>query len=133
DRADADALASRDGPERILRADEEKVARQGNGIDARLPAWNPPLANIALLCHYEAMRTTNRWQALRRAPNRCGQPRLMRSVSTAYGRTVPVPRGPRGDLIYAKVHGAGISGLERIQTFFFRSSVRYATVNHANY
>ncbi len=132
DRLDADALRSPNGPQRILR--ETPAAAAGStgttlDLDNRYPAWDPPEKSLAMLCNYVPLQTTARWQVLAKIPNRCGAPRLIRSIDARYGETVGIPAAPVGRVLYAKIHGAGVSGLERIRTLLYRAKYRFAVVN----
>lgn len=84
-----------------------------------------------MLCHYAPLRTTPHWQVLGKVADRCGSAHLLSAKRTSYGRTVKVPKPPPGAAVVAKIHGAGVSGLESLRTFFFRAKFRYATVNGA--
>jgi hypothetical protein len=132
DRDNAHFLASPPERQRILRAAPTLTGDDPNLIDGRNPVWDPPLANVAMLCHYAPLRTTSRWQVLGKVPDRCQPLHLLRSVDAAYGQTVKIPKAPPGAAVVAKIHGAGVSGLESLRTFLFRSSFRYATVNGAS-
>ncbi len=50
-------------------------------------------------------------------------------MSAAAGEAVRVPRPDPGEVVFARIHGAGVSGLERIQTFLFHATSRHAVVN----
>jgi hypothetical protein len=128
DRDNATALASPEGPDRILRS-APAVSSINADVDGRNLAWDPPLATVAMLCHYAPLHTTARWQVLARVADRCGQLHPLRSVSATNGQTVKVPKSPPGTAVIAKVHGAGVSGIEALRTFFLRSNVRYAVIN----
>ena len=116
DQRNADAVASPDGPERIL--------RQNLNALGRYPAYDSPAAMIAMLCNFEAERTTSQWQVLRRVPNRCGEPQPLGSEAGAYGTPIPVPEAPPGSVVFARVHGVDVSGLERVRTALLRSKGR---------
>ena len=134
DQLDADSLASADGPQRVLRhaagppADSALALAKATpySIDHRYGAWDSPAATRALLCHFEALRTTPRYQVLGRVPNRCGSPRLLSSKQTGYGQQVRIPK-PRGhdQVVFARIHGTPPSGLEALRAFFFRAPISY--------
>jgi hypothetical protein len=133
DRLSAKALRSSDGPERIL---QENTARGASGyktaaVDSRYPAWDPPAQSLAMLCNYVPLQTTARWQVLGKVRDRCGVPKRIASTSAQWGETVSIPPAePRG-VVFARIHGAGVSGLERLRTFAYRASFRYVVVNGA--
>jgi len=132
DAANARVLRSpSDGPDRILRENVPLIEPRfrAAAIDDRYPAWDPPQAAIAMLCNFAPLQTTQRWQVLGRTRNRCGAPRLLRSVNTRYGASIPVPQAAPGEAVFARVHGAGVSGIETLRALLFRARFRYVTVN----
>jgi hypothetical protein len=131
DADNADVLRSDSGPDRILRANVPRLQPdyRTSAIDGRFPAWDPPQAAIAMLCHFSPLETTGRWQVLGRTANRCGRARLLGSVESAFGRTIPVPRAGQGEAVFARVHGAGVSGLEKLRSLLFRARFRFVVVN----
>jgi hypothetical protein len=50
-------------------------------------------------------------------------------VSAAAGEAVDVPRPGRGEVVFARIGGAGVSGLERAQAILFHAASRHAVVN----
>jgi hypothetical protein len=129
DRDNARFLASAPAAQRILRSVPTALGEPVGNVDGRNTSWDPPLATVAMLCDYAPLRTTSSWQVVGKVPGRCGAMRPLGSVETTYGQTVNVPKAPPGAVVIAKVHGAGVSGLESLQAFFFRADNRYATVN----
>jgi hypothetical protein len=117
DSRNAEELASPQGPERILR---ENVAP----IDSRYQGFESPAAMIAMLCNFEPLRTTKRWQVLGRVPDRCDEPTPLDAVETTYGKPVEVPRAGRNRVVVARVRGIQVGGLERVGTFLYRSRTR---------
>lgn len=131
DHQNARALESTSGPDRILRENVPVVEPRFHlpAIDGRNPSWESPAATIAELCNFTPLHTTNRWQVLGRVANRCGAPRLIGSARTSYGTSTVVPRARADELVFAKVHGAAVSGLENVRAFLLRARFRYAIVN----
>jgi hypothetical protein len=131
DAKNAEALRSPAGPDRILRENVHALERRfaAAAIDGRYPAWDPPEASLAMLCNFAPLQTTGRWQVLARVPDRCGRARLLRSVKSRFGSTVLVPSAARGELVFAKIHGVGVSGLEAVKNFLYRAKFRHAVVN----
>lgn len=130
DHLDAAALRSPTGPQRILR-ENLAVVDQGDEIDGRLGAWDPPGKTLAMLCNYVPLQTTVRWEVLAKTQDRCGAPQLVGSIDTDFNATVSVPSAPLGGIVYAVIKGAGVSGLERIRTFLYRAKFRYAQLDGA--
>lgn len=133
DHDNATALRAGNGPDRILRENvvvvEKSLGYTVPAIDNRYPAWDPPEAALAMLCNFAPLQTTPRWQVLGRVPDRCAAPRQIGLVRTRAGQTVTVPRAGSGDVVFARIHGAGVGGLERLRSFLFRARFRYAIVN----
>jgi hypothetical protein len=129
--ANLEALESPSGPEVILRQNTAVVdpTFPNGAIDGDLGAFDPPRTTIAMLCNFEAIRTTERWQLLARRPDRCGAERRIESVHTRFGESVAVPRaGPR-DLVVARIHGAEIGGLERLRSLLYRPYGRVIVID----
>lgn len=133
DRLNSDALRSPTGPDRILQENTTLVAPEypRAAIDGRWPAWDPPAQSIAMLCNYVPLQTTPRWQVLGKVPDRCGEPEPIGSTRTRYGEAVSVPAAESGSIVFAKIYGAGVSGLERLRTTAYRAAPRYVVVNGA--
>jgi hypothetical protein len=116
DRRNAEVVASAGGPERILR---QNISPLG-----RYPAFESPEAMLAMLCHFEAERTTHEWQVLARVPDRCGEPEPLGRVQSTYGQAIPVPEGGSDEVVFARVEGVQVSGIERLRTLIYRSKAR---------
>jgi hypothetical protein len=119
DDLNADALASPDGPDAIL--------RETPALDERFPGWDPPAQQVATLCNFEVTQTTKRWQLLERVPDRCGEPEPIGSVDSSYGKVVDVPDAGPGKVVLVRIHGAEVSGLESIRTLLYKAKTRWAT------
>ena len=133
DEANAAEVESPSGPDRILRENELLVVpewRTGD-IDNRYPGWDPPAQARAILCNFVPLHTTARWQVLGRMSNRCSSPQLIRSVDASSGTTVPVPEPGRNEVVFVRIYGAGVSGLERLSTFLLHARTRRVVVNGA--
>jgi hypothetical protein len=130
DERNADFLVSGAGPERVLRGTPQVVDPFSQvPVDDRNPAWNPPAVNLAFLCSFRSLRATESWQVLARAPDRCGDPRLIRSVESGYGEPIEVPRAGRNEAVFARIEGVEVSGLERLRSALFRARVRELAIN----
>jgi hypothetical protein len=131
DRLNAAEVISPSGPERILRenpllVDAEYPTRT---IDGRYPGWDPPAQARAILCHFTPLHTTSRWQVLGRVRSRCGRPQLIRSTEARFDEAVSIPAPGRGQIVFARIHGVAVSGLERLRTLLFRSKLRFAVLD----
>ncbi len=131
DELNAAAIASGDGPEMVLRA----VPRGPTGqpvpgtIDGRFIGWDPPAQAVATLCNFETAQAAPRWLLLERVPNRCGEPREIGSVDAAYGETIDVPAPGPGEVVFVRIHGAEVGGLEAIRALLYKAVERRAVVN----
>lgn len=131
DRLNAAAVASPEGPERILRENAPLVWREfpTPDLDDRYPGWDPPRQQRAVLCHFAPLRTTARWQLLGRVPDRCGPLRPLGAVEARSGAAVPVPAPRPGEVVFARIEGAGIGGLERLTTLLLHARSRQLRLN----
>ncbi len=131
DELNARRLASPEGPDNVLRmaANAGFATYPGRAVDQRVAAWDPPGQTLATLCNFGIERTGETWQLLARVPDRCGEPKLVASIDSSYGEQVEVPQAGPGEVIFARIEGAGVSGLESVRTFLYRARFRYATIN----
>jgi hypothetical protein len=131
DRLNAEAVESPGGPERLLRENQQVVDAEfpTADLDDRFGGWDPPEQARAVLCNFAPLWEDERWQVLGRVPDRCDPPRSLGTAQAEAGEAVPVPNpGPNG-VVYVRIDGAGVSGLERVQTFLFHAAPRHAVVN----
>ncbi|HEU4393352.1 MAG TPA: hypothetical protein VFR04_06925 [Solirubrobacterales bacterium] len=131
DEVNAEALASADGPERLLRENVGVVYAEfpTRGIDDRFPGWDPPLQARTALCHFTVVQASERWQVLARTPDRCGPSRPLGSVEAGPGEVVAVPAPGPHEVVWARVDGAEVGGLERLLTTLAHARTRHAIVN----
>lgn len=131
DRLNAEAVESPDGPERILREYPPVVFPEFKtpDLDGRWFGWDPPEQQRAVLCNFAPIQTNVRWEVLGRVPNRCGPSRPLGTVEAQWDEPIEVPPpGPR-DVIYVRINGAGVSGLEKVATFLLHARTRRIVVN----
>ncbi|MGH2961130.1 MAG: hypothetical protein ACRDL3_02905, partial [Solirubrobacterales bacterium] len=76
------------------------------------------------LCNFRALRTTRRWQVLGRVPDRCGEPVELETVEAGYGDPVLVPAAPGDRVVFARVRGIEVTGLERLVALAYRAPSR---------
>ncbi|MGN6258469.1 MAG: hypothetical protein ACTHN3_12090 [Solirubrobacterales bacterium] len=131
DRLNAEAAESAAGPQRILRENPLLVFPEfpTQDLDSRLNDWDPPEQQRAVLCNFVPLHTTERWQVLGRVPDRCGEPRPAGAAEAGDGEAVAVPAPRPGEVVFVRIHGAGVGGLERISTTLFHAAVRRLVVN----
>jgi hypothetical protein len=131
DRLNTEALLGPGGPERLLRENVGLVYPEfpTRSIDNRFPGWDPPEQARAALCNFSVLRATERWQVLARTPDRCGPSRPLGSVEASPGEAVHVPAPGPGEVVWARVGGVEVGGLERVLTFLAHARTRHAIVN----
>lgn len=131
DRLNTESVESPEGPERILRENPLLVFPEfpTQDLDSRFTGWDPPEQQRAVLCTFAPLHTTERWQVLGRVPDRCGEPRPAGSVEAGAGEPVAVPAPRRGEAVFVRIHGAGVSGIERLGALLFHARVRKVVVN----
>ncbi|MCB0858323.1 MAG: hypothetical protein KDB57_09450 [Solirubrobacterales bacterium] len=133
DQLNAERVESDSGPERVLRHIGPDLTSPGVGIDGRLHAWDPPAQAVATLCHFRPTGEAGVWQVLARIPDRCGLQRPAGEVKASFDESVVVPRpGPR-EVILVRIDGTEPSGLEKIESFFYRPPERRATLDSGTY
>jgi hypothetical protein len=127
DRLGARMLASSRAPDRIMRA-------LAQPIDGRHPTFESPLATLAIFCRYRELVVRAPWQALARSGDRCGAPRVLRTVTAPWGAQVAVPRPDRPDaIVLVRVDGAGPHGLERVKALLLRPNRRWIALDGVGY
>lgn len=133
DRLNAEAVESPQGPERILREYPPLVFPEFTtpDLDGRFFGWDPPEQQRAVLCHFAPLQVNARWEVLGRVPNRCGPSRQIASVSGHYGETIQVPEPGPGEVVYVRIHGAGLGTLERVTNFLLHARTRHVLINGA--
>jgi hypothetical protein len=131
DDVNAAEVESPTGPDRILRENEPLVYPEfpTADLDNRFPGWDPPAQARAVLCHFAPLRTTEGWQTLGRVADRCGSPRFINSTEASPGTAVGVPAPGPSEVVFARIHGAGIGGLEKITTLLLHARLRHAVLN----
>jgi hypothetical protein len=84
DDLDVRALAGSGAPDAILRSNTPS-------IDKRNVVWDASAYNAAVVCRYRVAVATTTWQSFLRAPNVCGERRLLAETTVAANDTVTVP------------------------------------------
>jgi hypothetical protein len=131
DRLNSEALADPGGPERILRENAGLVYPEfpTRSIDGRFPGWDPPEQARTALCHFAVLTATERWQVLARVPDRCGPSRPMGSAEASPGEAVEVPAPGPHEVVWARVEGADVGGLERLTALLAHPRTRHAILD----
>jgi hypothetical protein len=123
DLLNARALSGPHAPAMILRR-RGAVAGSIDSIDERFPGWESPAAMRAMLCNYRALRTTTRWQLLERTGPRCGAATLVGVVHATTDKWIPIPPPPPGSVLFARVAGLSVGGLETVRNLLYRARER---------
>ena len=123
DQDNADALNSPLAPQRILR-------NLDRDVDGRVAAFDEGLTTRTILCRYEELRTSGRWQVLGLGPNRCTAPAPLGTVRAKWGQQVPVPAPPNDHtFIFVRIGGVAVGGLERLYALLYRPVERTVLLN----
>jgi hypothetical protein len=133
DDVNAGKVESPTGPDRILRENQRVIVPESptGDFDNRYPGWDPPAQARAILCNFVPLHTSARWQVLGRTSNRCSSPELIRSVEANPGTTIPVPEPAGNEVVFVRIYGAGVSGLERLSTLLLHARKRRVVINGA--
>jgi hypothetical protein len=131
DRLNAEAVESPDGPERILRENPQFVYDEfpTPDLDGRFGGWDPPEQRRAALCHFAPLTASLRWEVQARTSDRCGPSRPDGTVEGRYGEPVAVPVPGQGEVVYVRIRGAGVSGLEKVGNFLLHARSRHILLN----
>ncbi len=127
DGVDARFLESSAAPQRIL-------LQAWSGIDNRVPSFDQGLTNRTMLCRYRLMRLAPPLAVLGRAPSRCTGQTLLQTIHADWGTQVPVPPPPDTDsLVFVRIDGVDIGGLEQIRSLLFKPKERFVELNGASF
>ena len=126
DQTNADLLASDEAPERILRGPPA-------AIDGRHPDLEPPATNLAMLCNYSVLTTTDSWQTLAKSPDRCGMPEVIATSEIELGETIQVPAGSDDEVVYARIEGLEGSLFQRVATTLYKAPEFYIDTDYGTY
>ncbi len=126
DQLNTASLRAPDGPQRIL-------LRAEYVIDGRVGAFEAPAATREILCRYVPLHPQPPWVVLGREAGRCGPARRIATVSARWGQDIAVPRPSRPDaLIFVRISGVSVGGLERIRDTLYRAYFRSIAFNHSD-
>jgi hypothetical protein len=135
DRLNTGTIEDPNGPQVLLRPIPAGAVPLGGrpGFASRQPLWDPPEQNVATVCNFVPTLTEGPWQVLSRIPDRCGPPKLIASHSGEPDETVTVPQAGRNELVTLRLGGAGVEGLERLTSLFWRPKERWARLDGDRY
>jgi hypothetical protein len=118
DQIDANALNSKNAPQRILR-------NLDTGIDTRVLAFDEGSTTRTVLCHYRELHTTGAWQVLGLGPNRCQPPVALGTVHADWDQGVSVPKPPNDHtFVFVRIGGVAVHGLERVGALLYKPATR---------
>jgi hypothetical protein len=128
----ATAEDAEDGPETLLR--QIPAGSAGRPIFfERQPVWDPPEQGFVEFCNFAPTLTEGEWQVLSRTPNRCGEPKLAKSVSVDEGETLQIPQAGKNEAVIMRINGMKLEGVEKITSLFVRPSERHAVMNDGEF
>jgi hypothetical protein len=123
DRLDAQFLASKRAPDRIL-------LQPPTDVDLRVPSFDQPMAIRTLLCRYHLLRKTPALAILARGVNRCSAVTPLVTYEVDWKQAVPVPAPPNPhSLVFVRIGGVGIGGVERLKALLWEPAMRYVMLN----
>ena len=127
DQINAQALASPDGPETILR-------RAWESIDGRNSLWESPSYMLTMLCQYRQAAQAGDWMVLEKTGSRCGAPAVLEAVPAQAGVPLPVPRPPdRYSIVVASLDLSQPFGERLRQVIFKPAREQYLGVDDTAY
>ena len=118
DELNAEALRADDAPGRVLR-EIPPIS-----LDNRFQSHDSPKATLELLCRYRVLRQAGFWEVLARGGDRCGPERDLGTVEAGWGDEVDVPSGGSNEAVLVRIDGAGLGGLERLRSLFYKPERR---------
>lgn len=122
DQAAASFFAGNRRPKFVLRQHEPPTA---DIQDARVPRFESPGANLALLCNYRVAYQQSTWQLLESVQNRCGKPRALESRTVQFGERVSLPSAKEGAIVVGRFHGIGDSIFATAQDLVYKAPEFY--------
>lgn len=123
-------LRAPDAPERILR--QHPDVGPLDAIDRRNRWYESPAATLEIVCRYEELVSSARWQVLARTGRACGPAEVLATVTARAGETVEVPREARPDrVVIARVSGFAAGPFDRLRTLAWKAAPWYVTVDTA--
>jgi hypothetical protein len=126
DQANAERLSGADGPARILRERVDAADGVPLAVDRRFVWFESPATTLEMLCRFEELAATDRWQVLGRTDRACGPAESLGTVTARAGETVAVPAAPGPDrFLIARVTGFPDGPLDRLQALLLRSDEWY--------
>jgi hypothetical protein len=132
DELNAAALISDDGPNLVLRH-LTNSGRATDSIDGRYAPFDVPATTRTMSCNFRAVRTTDRFQVLERAPNRCGPDVELGEVEGRYNQPIEVPRVGPEELLFARIEGVEPRGLGALRTAVYKDVRRVIAVDDRVY
>lgn len=132
DELNAAALAGDDGPDLILRH-LTNSGRATDSIDGRYAPFDVPATTREMICRFRAARTTDRFQVLERAPERCGPEIQVGRVEGRYNEPIDVPRVGPDELLFARIEGLEPRGIDKLRTAVYKDVRRLIAVDDRVY
>ena len=123
DHVDARFVASARAPQRL-------IVEPAPGFGGRVLQFDAPQMMREILCRYRPLRVTNTLAIFALGSNRCSRIRPLGRVAANWGQDVAVPRPPsKNSLVFVRIGGVGVSGLERLVGALYEPPKRYVRLN----
>ena len=127
DQVDADFLASRQAPQRIL-------WQNVGDIDGRVLSFDQGQTSRTILCRYQELHVAPPFAVLGLGPDRCSSPVPLGTVHAGWGQTVPIPAPPTShSFVFVRIGGSGVSGLESLRALLDKPAQRTVVLGRAIY
>jgi hypothetical protein len=122
DELDANYITSSHAPQRIL-------FDQPVPIDGRVLSFEEPMTSRTMLCNYRLVRSDPTQALLAHAGNRCGPATLLGTATAGWAQSVPVPQPEPHELVFVRVGGVAVSGIEEIRAALWKPAERFIVIN----
>lgn len=86
-------------------------------LDSRFPLWDPPKTELEEICRYRPVKTSAKWELLRRGEDRCAAPRQLAGATVAAGQRIHVPKVSNGILVASVYPRRSLAGQAKATAF----------------
>jgi hypothetical protein len=129
DELNAARLRGAEAPARILRERDDEADGTPHAVDRRFTWFESPSTTIEMLCRYEELAASDRWQVLGRTERTCGAAEALSSVSVRAGDRVDVPSATQPDrFVIVRITGFPDGIVDRLRATVFRADEWYVEV-----
>jgi hypothetical protein len=129
DELNAARLRGAEAPERILRERFDDVDGTPRAVDKRFIWFEPPAATLEMLCRYDELVATDRWQVLGRTDRTCAAAEVISTMTALAGERVTVPTETRPDrFVIVRISGFPDGIGDRVRATLLRADEWYVEV-----